>query len=215
MAVLLGGLCLIGAAFALIVLPDIDFAALASNMQRIITGDDADGIEPPASPTAIAGAYPTNTPIFYPTSTPALPPTNTPIRYPTNTPAPLPSDTPAQHPTNTPIRYPTSTPGKTASPTPAAGEWEPCAGSYPSRLHVGDRAYVSFDPPLANRVRARPDSDAVIEGTIDPGDKVKIIDGPVCADNWVWWKINAENEVLVGWTSEGDFEGYWLVPMPE
>ena len=81
-------------------------------------------------------------------------------------------------------------------------------------MHEGDRAYVSFDPPLSNRVRSKPSRKASVVGMIEPGEKMKIVDGPSCADDWVWWKITSEESGLTGWTSEGDYEGYWLVPVP-
>jgi len=30
----------------------------------------------------------------------------------------------------------------------------------------------------------------------------------------VWWKVEAAEDGLIGWTSEGDQEHYWLVPEP-
>jgi hypothetical protein len=41
-----------------------------------------------------------------------------------------------------------------------------------------------------------------------------IIDGPECANGWVWWKIKAEGQDLEGWTTEGDHFEYWLLPIP-
>jgi hypothetical protein len=73
---------------------------------------------------------------------------------------------------------------------------------------------VAFDPPLDNRVRVRPDTSSNIEGTIKPGEEVLIVGGPLCAENWVWWQVSAKNKTLSGWTSEGDMEAYWLVPLP-
>jgi hypothetical protein len=40
-----------------------------------------------------------------------------------------------------------------------------------------------------------------------------IIDGPECNNNMVWWYIQASGNSLRGWTSEGDSENYWLVPI--
>lgn len=111
---------------------------------------------------------------------------------------------------------PTNTPRPTTTPKsePSDEAWKACPNTYLSRLHVGNRAYVSFDPPLSNRVRSSPSKNASVSGKIGPGEKMKILDGPKCADDWVWWKISSEDAGTKGWTSEGDYEDYWLVPLP-
>jgi hypothetical protein len=76
---------------------------------------------------------------------------------------------------------------------------------------TGLKAYVSFDPPLANRVRELPGRQARILGQIQPGTVVTILEGPNCANNWVWWRVQS-NEGLAGWTAEGDANTYWLLP---
>ena len=96
-------------------------------------------------------------------------------------------------------------------PTPQT--WNPCPGTYHSRLQVGDQAYVSNDPPLANRVRKNPGMTGKIIGVIQPLEGIEILDGPECADNWVWWKVRSLETGLTGWTAEGDENGYWLLPI--
>jgi len=98
--------------------------------------------------------------------------------------------------------------------TPTAQPWSPCPDSPPSRLRVGDRAFVSYDPPLSNRVRADPGTQAEILGHIPPGEELSILGGPECADTRVWWRISSQRAGLVGWTAEGDGIDYWLVPLP-
>jgi len=97
------------------------------------------------------------------------------------------------------------------SPTAHVVMWKPCPDAATSRLKVGDIAYVTKDPPLPNRVRKEPSRKADILGLINPGGSMTIIDGPACADGWVWWKVkNADYE---GWMSEGDQETYWMIPL--
>ena len=46
-----------------------------------------------------------------------------------------------------------------------------------------------------------------------PGSVVKLIEGPVCADGVVFWKV--KNQLIpggVGWTAEGDEVDYFLEP---
>jgi hypothetical protein len=97
-------------------------------------------------------------------------------------------------------------------PPEAEGDWFPCQGSYPSRLHVGDQAYVAYDPPFNNNVRAKPDLDGKLVGQIEPGEEFIVLDGPECSNDWVWWQISSLGQDLEGWTAEGDEEDYWLVP---
>ena len=98
--------------------------------------------------------------------------------------------------------------------SPVSQTWSPCSGSYPSRLHVGDRAYVSFNPPLPNRVRVQPNTGSTIVGVLQPGEKMEIIGGPTCSNQWIWWQVSSLDKSLIGWTAEGDNQSYWLVPIP-
>jgi streptogramin lyase len=90
--------------------------------------------------------------------------------------------------------------------------WQPCPAAYPSRLRVGDLATVSKDPPLPNRLRAEPNTSSTILGQVEAGGEVGIVDGPVCSNNWIWWKVRTTKAGQGGWTSEGDENNYWLVP---
>lgn len=113
-------------------------------------------------------------------------------------------------PSPTPTKRKTNTPRPTSTPT---FDWSTCHADYVSRLKIGDKAYVSKDPPLANNVRQRPYTEATILGRIQPGEEVTIIDGPSCSNRWVWWKVRAKKNGLTGWTSEGDASAYWLIPI--
>jgi len=105
-------------------------------------------------------------------------------------------------------------PALTFTPTLTAGPWMACSDAYISRLHVNDRVYVSYQPALANRVRSQPNVNSKIVGSIKPGEQVKILDGPSCSNQWVWWYVRSDVNGLKGWTSEGDSKNYWLVPLP-
>jgi hypothetical protein len=54
--------------------------------------------------------------------------------------------------------------------------------------------------------------ESAVVGQINPGTLVSIIDGPRCNDAMVWWRVEVVPESLLGWTSEGDLEDYWLIP---
>lgn len=90
----------------------------------------------------------------------------------------------------------------------------PCLNALPTRLRVDGYAYVNPEPPLPNNVRRDPGKDSPLIGDIRPGQPVKILDGPRCADGWVWWRVRDLETEIEGWTAEGDKQNYWLIPCP-
>jgi serine/threonine protein kinase len=136
---------------------------------------------------------------------PGLTPNPTLVSSPTQLPSQTLAPSATLFPSRTPFLSPTS--GLPLIPT-----WVPCPGTYPSRLQVGIQAFVSYDPPLANRVRTQPNGVAAVVGFIQPGEKVTIIGGPICSDEWIWWQVRSLQSGMTGWTAEGDKQGYWLVP---
>lgn len=107
---------------------------------------------------------------------------------------------------------PTPTPTTTSTPNPNL-IWALCEEAFPTRLQVGMNAVVNDDPPLPNRVRVEPNTESLILGYVQPGERVEILSGPVCQDGWVWWNVISLETGLNGWTSEGDGTDYWLVPL--
>jgi hypothetical protein len=87
-----------------------------------------------------------------------------------------------------------------------------CSKVNPTRLQIDGFAFISFYPFLSNRVRKDAGISNKIIGSLPPGTAVKILEGPKCADQWVWWRVKAVNSSLTGWTAEGDKEAYWLIP---
>lgn len=92
--------------------------------------------------------------------------------------------------------------------------WEACPDSSPSLLHKGDYAQVTQFPPISNRVRLKPGINEERTGTLLPGENLVVIDGPACADGFVWWNVRSESGVS-GWTAEGKGQDYYLVPVPK
>jgi hypothetical protein len=87
----------------------------------------------------------------------------------------------------------------------------PVCGEGWTRLQIGASAIVSPGDP--NRVRSEPKKGDNLIGTLNPGVIVKILEGPVCADGLVYWKV--ESTLIpgsVGWTAEGDGKEYWMEP---
>lgn len=99
------------------------------------------------------------------------------------------------------------------APPPSAVPTPTCAGAY-TRLLPGRYAVVTGgpdDPP--NRVRSAPNTGAEVVAQIYPGTSVQVLEGPVCADGLVFWKVeNASIPSGAGWTAEGDGSEYFLEP---
>jgi hypothetical protein len=115
--------------------------------------------------------------------------------------------------------YPTTTPTQThptATRTPIVTPYVECQFTYPSHLYLGAHAVVSHTPPMANRLRVEPGTiggDSTVIGWIQPDEEIVLLQGPACAEGWVWWKVTSISSGQSGWTSEGDEENYWLVPL--
>jgi hypothetical protein len=103
----------------------------------------------------------------------------------------------------------TATPG---TATQTATLTAQCPGAPATRLNVGSFAYVNPEPPLPNNLRSKPGENNELIGYIEPGQAMKILEGPECADGWLWWKVRTLETDLTGWTAEGDGQGYWLIP---
>ncbi|NDJ75685.1 MAG: hypothetical protein GYB65_05460 [Chloroflexi bacterium] len=103
--------------------------------------------------------------------------------------------------------------GQTASgsfPAVAPPATITCPGFMPSRLAPNTLAAVTPGP--ANNLRDLPGLNAGnVIGSI-PGNGVFIVlSGPDCLENMAWWQVDYQGQV--GWTSEGQGNEYWLVPV--
>jgi serine/threonine protein kinase len=96
------------------------------------------------------------------------------------------------------------------TPTPLL--YTPLSDCAPSHLHVGDSAFVSYDGGK-NRIRSEPDvSKDNGVGEIQPGEVVRIVDGPVCNYGWILWEVETSRQET-GWTPESDGDEFWLLPL--
>jgi len=102
--------------------------------------------------------------------------------------------------------------GLTTSAVPAAAS--NCLARFSSPLKAEIYAYISFTPPLPNRIRSGAGLSNTYLGQIEPGDGLKVIDGPICADGYSWWLVEALHGDLRGWTVEGKSSEQWIVPCP-
>lgn len=98
----------------------------------------------------------------------------------------------------------TPTPTITPSPTPMV-----CPGVLPSRLVIGDVAQITPGDP--NTLRSAPSLSGARVGRIPAGSRIVVLEGPECADNYAWWRVNHDG--IEGWTAEGNNNAYWIEPI--
>jgi hypothetical protein len=82
----------------------------------------------------------------------------------------------------------------------------------PTRLESGVQGRLT-PGGLPNNLRQDATTAGTLIGQIPPGASFTIMDGPVCANNYVWWYVDYAGKV--GWTAEGDpvERVYWLQPV--
>jgi len=94
----------------------------------------------------------------------------------------------------------------------SVGIYYPLKDCVASRLHKGDRAYVSYGGgPNAIRYGTDLHNDT-IAGYAQEGEGMLIIDGPWCNYGWLVWMVQTDSG-LTGFTPEGDGNEYWLLPL--
>ena len=98
-------------------------------------------------------------------------------------------------PTRTPI-FPTAT----LLPTPS-----------PPALQIGGNAKIVNTGGSALRSRKQPAIGAPTTASFKEGDVVRILEGPVEADGFIWWKI--EGKGGTGWSAQQSKDGtVWIQP---
>ncbi|MBN1266877.1 MAG: hypothetical protein JXA25_15380 [Anaerolineales bacterium] len=129
-----------------------------------------------------------------------------------------------QQPSSTPsaIRLP---PQWTATPWPdpnsevlqeSVGEWAACPDdpSIPlSLLKAGQSAVVTSDIVRTIQLRDIAGwSGSQVVASLQPGEQVEILEGPVCLDQFIWWRVHSVVYAVDGWTIEGNQYESWLLP---
>lgn len=101
-------------------------------------------------------------------------------------------------PTRTPL-FPTPVPSATPEPVVLT-------------LRVNGFALVSNTEGRALRGRAAPGLKAPVRVAFAEGERVRILEGPIVADRYTWWRIEGRNGT--GWAAQQSLEGVvWLVPV--
>jgi len=103
-------------------------------------------------------------------------------------------------------RPPTRTP---IFPTPTSTPTETLAV-----LQIGAGAQIVNIEGSVLRGRKQPNLKAVATAAFKAGERVRILEGPVDADGFTWWKI--EGASGTGWSAQGSKDGVvWLQPIKE
>jgi len=115
-----------------------------------------------------------------------------------------------------PTVAPTQTPEPTETPPFDPGSapiYYPLKDCVASRLYRGDRAMVSLVGG-ANAIRSSADvqAESNIIAYAQPGDILKIVDGPYCDAGHIIWLIETLDQIR-GFTPEGNGFEYWLFPV--
>lgn len=119
-----------------------------------------------------------------------------PTPWPTWTPRPTPTATTPPLPTPTPtIAPPTPTPVPTPTPAPAGSP------------QTGQKARVVA--PNGVNIRQAPSTQSGRVGQFGSGVLVMVLEGPVRADGFTWWRVDDEAG-RVGWIAESDANTRWL-----
>lgn len=85
-----------------------------------------------------------------------------------------------------------------------------CPQALPPRLTLYEEGRVT--PGAANIVRVNPATSAQQVGRMPAGTIFWVYDGPVCADGYVWWRVDPGD--FRGWTVEAVGDEYALEPYP-
>lgn len=81
----------------------------------------------------------------------------------------------------------------------------------PMTLSIGQRAYVDYDDTERKALRAEPGLQATVLVRLLKGVPFVIEGGPICKDNYNWWKIRILDSVpVIGWMAEGGPANYWI-----
>jgi type II secretory pathway pseudopilin PulG len=174
--------------------------ALTAQADTAAAEDPTEEDDPPATP---ANATDEGTPPATTQQEVALAETETPV---TGTPQPA---------SRTPRPPPTPGPTPTSQPPGAIV----CPGALPTRLAVGGRARV-INYQL--NVRAGPGTHFSIVRRLDPGRTMDILEGPVCDEGQLWYRMISEEVVprdgsppyrAEGWLVEESGGTYYLEPI--
>ncbi|HEX9374273.1 MAG TPA: hypothetical protein VF897_24880 [Roseiflexaceae bacterium] len=116
----------------------------------------------------------------------------------------------------TAARRPTAQPAAIVAPaiptrTPIVATPTPSPAPPPAVLHAGGVATVANTQGAPLRGRKQPSAKAPVAVSFKEGEQVRILEGPVDADGFTWWRVKGPGGT--GWSAQQSKEGaIWLVP---
>ena len=87
-----------------------------------------------------------------------------------------------------------------------------CPGALATQLKPSSRARVTFTDGTPLRVREAPGKTAKVLKTVPEGTEMFIMEGPKCADQGIWWRMQTNNGSVSGWVMEGENGVYYIEP---
>ena len=113
--------------------------------------------------------------------------------------------------TSTPTITPTLISNTPQHPRPIS-TIDPC-GRFVSRIYKGEKVRSANILDENLNIRRSPSLSAEIITYVKNGTEFQILDGPVCADNLMWWEASTKNGSIKGWVAEvNSFGIYYLEP---
>lgn len=109
-----------------------------------------------------------------------------------------------------PPAVPTATLPVTPIPPPTS-TGSVCPGTPANIISVGIRARVTITDGTPTRLRDAPSGNVVVE--MPEGTQFNVIGGPQCVGSFTWWQLQLDDGT-VGWSAEGDFDIYYIEPVP-
>ena len=101
--------------------------------------------------------------------------------------------------TPTPIPHPAATPAPSQSAEPDVAPDGIAAGTVVDVVVTGLR--VRTQPTVDNAISAK------FDPLLGPGNRLRIVGGPVSADDYLWYSVEVVDSPIRGWVSAGDHDG--------
>jgi hypothetical protein len=109
---------------------------------------------------------------------------------------------PTAQPRPTMTARPTAVPTALPAPSPA-----------PLALRPEGFAQIVNTNGAPLNARAEPALGSPVQAKLAEGSRVRLLEGPIEADNYIWWRV--EGEAGAGWCAQGEPGGaQWLEPVP-
>lgn len=88
-----------------------------------------------------------------------------------------------------------------------------CEGLLPTRLTLNARGRVTEEDNRSLNVRAGAGTSARILSQLFPDETFVVLEGPLCADGYTWYRVRARDG-RNGWAAEGNDTIYYVEPYP-